>query len=342
MSAEPETPPMLTVSAAPHTHSGATIQRIMLDVIIALSPAMLAATWFFGWHALRLLLVCVIGCVGTEAACRKLMGRNLAIDDLSAVVTGILLALNLPPSLPTAQALFGCIIAIAIAKQIFGGIGYNPFNPALVARVALLVSFPAAMTRWHAPLNPARWSGLSWVIPDASTTATPLDVAKTALASGESLPFSWDASMAMQMFFGNMDGCIGEVSALALLLGGAYMLARRVITWHIPVSYIATVALFAGILRLLDPSHSLPVLFHLLAGGLMLGAIFMATDYTTSPLTRKGQMIYGVGCGLLTMLIRRWGGYPEGVSFAILLMNACTPLINQYTRPNVYGRKAKP
>ncbi len=332
--------PMLTVSAAPHAHSGATIQRIMLDVIIALLPAVLAATFFFGWHALRLVFVCVAGCVFTEALCRKLMGRNLAIDDLSAVLTGILLALNLPPSLPSLQAFFGCIIAIAIAKQVFGGIGYNPFNPALIARVSLLVSFPAAMTRWHAPLHPERWASLAWLLPDASTSATPLDIAKTALTAGETLPFEWNSPMIMRFFVGNMNGSIGEISALALLLGAAYLLARRVISWHIPVAYIGTVALFAGLLRLFDPTHNLPVLFHLLAGGLMLGALYMATDYTTSPLTRKGQLIYGVGCGLLTMLIRRWGGYPEGVSFAILLMNAVTPLINQYTRPGVYGHKS--
>jgi Na+-translocating ferredoxin:NAD+ oxidoreductase subunit D len=330
--------PIFTVSSAPHAHSGASVRGIMLDVIIAMIPAMLAATYFFGWQAVRLLLVCTLGCVGTEAACRKLMGRNLAIDDLSAAVTGILLAFNLPPSIPTLQALFGCIIAIAIAKQVFGGIGYNPFNPALIARVALLVSFPASMTRWHSPLNPARWLSLNWV--DAATTATPLDLAKTALAAGNPLPFDWNASMAMRFLVGNMDGCIGEVSALALLLGAAYMLWRRCISWHIPGTYLATAAVFAGILHLANPSANMPVSFHLLAGGLMLGSLFMATDMTTSPLTKRGQIIYGIGCGFLTILIRRWGGYPEGVSFAILLMNAITPLINQYTQPGVYGHKA--
>ncbi len=333
-----ETVPIYTVSSAPHAHSGASVRGIMLDVIIALTPAMLAATYFFGLHAIRLLLVCVIGCVATEAACRKLMGRNLAIDDLSAVVTGILLAFNLPPSLPTGYALFGCVVAIAIAKQVFGGIGYNPFNPALIARVALLVSFPAAMTRWHSPLNPDRWTSLGWI--DAATTATPLDLVKTAVTSGETLPFSWDGSMAMRFFVGNMDGCIGEVSALALLLGAAYLLWRRCISWHIPGTYIATVAILAGMLRVINPSANMPLTFHLLAGGLMLGALYMATDMTTSPLTKRGQIIYGIGCGLLTMVIRRWGGYPEGVSFAILLMNAVTPLINQYTQLGVYGHKA--
>jgi electron transport complex protein RnfD len=309
----------------------------MLDVIIALVPAMLAASYFFGWHAIRLLVVCVVGCVGVEAACRKMMGRNLAIDDLSAVVTGILLAFNLPPSLPTGQALFGCVIAIAIAKQVFGGIGYNPFNPALIARIALLVSFPASMTRWHSPLNPERWTSLGWI--DGSTTATPLDVAKQAMQAGEALPH-WDASMAMRFMVGNMDGCIGEVSALALLIGAAYLIWKRCISWHIPGTYIATVAVFAAVLRLINPEANMPFTFHLLAGGLMLGALYMATDMTTSPLTRKGQVLYGFGCGVLTMLIRKWGGYPEGVSFAIVLMNAVTPLINQYTKPGVYGHKS--
>lgn len=330
--------PVFTVSSAPHAHSGTSVRGIMLDVIIAMTPAMLASTYFFGWHAVRLIVVCTLGCVATEAACRKLMGRNLAIDDLSAVVTGILLAFNLPPSMPTWQALFGCIIAIAIAKQVFGGIGYNPFNPALIARVALLVSFPASMTRWHSPMNPARWMSLGWI--DGATTATPLDLAKTAIDAGNAIPFDWNASMAMRFFVGNMDGCIGEVSALALLLGAAYMLWRRCISWHIPATYIATVAIFATVLRLVNPAANMPVSFHLLAGGLMLGALFMATDMTTSPLTKRGQIIYGIGCGCITMLIRRWGGYPEGVSFAILLMNAITPLINQYTQPGVYGHKA--
>lgn len=329
--------PIYTVSSAPHAHSGDTVRRIMLDVIIALIPAMLAATYFFGWHAIRLVVVCVIGCVVTEAVCRKMMGRNLAIDDLSAVVTGILLAFNLPPSLPTWQALIGCFVAIAIAKQVFGGIGYNPFNPALIARVALLVSFPAAMTRWHSPLHAARWTSLGWI--DGATTATPLDLAKTAITSGEAIPFTWDGSMAMRFFVGNMDGCIGEVSALALLLGAAYLLWRRCISWHIPGTYIATVAIFASILRIANPESNMPLSFHLLAGGLMLGALYMATDMTTSPLSKRGQIIFGIGCGLLTMLIRRWGGYPEGVSFAILLMNAVTPLINQYTQPGIYGHK---
>lgn len=331
----------LLVSQAPHAHSGASVRRIMLDVIIALTPALIAALYFFGWHALRLPLVCVTGCVITEWACRKWMKRDAGIGDLSAVVTGLLLAMNLPPSLPSGIALVGCVIAIAIAKQVFGGIGYNPFNPALVARVALVMSFPVAMTRWHAPLNPARWQGFQWTVPDAMTVATPLDLVKTAQSLQAPSPLTWDGTTALRFFVGNMSGCIGEVSALALLLGALYLLYRRCISWHIPVSYLATVAIWATLNYAINPETSMPASFHLLAGGLMLGALFMATDMVTTPFTRRGQIIFGIGCGVITMVIRIWGGYPEGVSFAILLMNALTPLINRATRPGVFGNNGK-
>lgn len=324
------------VSTNPHTHSGASVQRIMLDVIIALIPALLLSFHYFGWHAVRLVTVCVVGCVATEALCRKMMGRDLGITDLSAVVTGLLLAFNLPPSLPSGMALVGCVFAIAVAKQIFGGIGYNPFNPALIGRVAMLISFPVAMTKWQAPLNDARWAALTWV--DKTTTATPLGLVKTAMSMDQAAPVtSFDNHTMLNYLMGNMGGCIGEISALALIIGGAYLLWRRVIRWHIPVAYIATVAVCAGLLRWLHPESNMPVLFHLLSGGLMLGAIFMATDMVTSPLTKRGMLVFGAGCGLLTMVIRRWGGYPEGVSFAIILMNAVTPLINRATRPRVFG-----
>ena len=329
--------PQYIVSTNPHAHSGASVQRIMLDVIIALIPATLLSFHYFGWHAVRIVLVCVLGCVGIEAGCRKLMGRDLGITDLSAVLTGLLLAFNLPPSLPCGMALVGCVFAIAIAKQLFGGIGYNPFNPALIGRVALLISFPVAMTKWHMPLNAARWSSLNWI--DGTTTATPLGAVKTAISMNQALPVTWEPPTMLSYLLGNMSGCMGEVSALALLLGGAYLLYRRCITWHIPLAYIGTVAVFAGILHMLNPETNMPVLFHMLSGGLLLGAIFMATDMVTSPLTKRGMLIFGVGCGLLTIIIRRWGGYPEGVSFAILLMNAITPLINRATRPRVFGQQ---
>jgi electron transport complex protein RnfD len=328
--------PQYIVSTNPHAHSGDSVQRIMLDVIIAMIPALLLSFHYFGWNAVRLVTVCVVGCVATEALCRKLMGRDLGITDLSAVITGLLLAFNLPASLPCGMALVGCIFSIAIAKQLFGGIGYNPFNPALIGRVALLISFPVAMTKWPEALNAARWTSLNWV--DATTTASPLGAVKTAISMHQPLS-AWDSPTMLNYLLGNMQGCIGEVSALALLLGGAYLLYRRCITWHIPLAYIGTVAAFSGLLYLINPDTNMPVPFHLLSGGLMLGAIFMATDMVTSPLTKRGMLIFGVGCGLLTMIIRRWGGYPEGVSFAILLMNAITPLINRATRPRVFGQK---
>ena len=329
--------PMFTVSSSPHAHSGSSVPRIMLDVIIALVPALLAAIVFFGIDALRLSVICVASCVLTEALCRKAMGRDLGIADYSAVVTGLLLAFNLPPGLPGWMAVVGSVAAIAIAKQVFGGIGYNPFNPALVGRVVLTISFPTAMTtNWSAWRIPSPLGGV-----DAVTTATPLGLMKTALAAGEPAPYSFDCQTAFDFLVGNMNGCIGEVSAAALILGGAYLLLRRCISWHIPVAFIGTVLLFSGILRVANPATNMPPLFHLLSGGLMLGALFMATDMVTSPVTRRGMLIFGCGCGILTMVIRRWGGYPEGVSFAILLMNAVTPLINRATHPRIFGARRK-
>ncbi|MBT3296721.1 MAG: RnfABCDGE type electron transport complex subunit D [Verrucomicrobia bacterium] len=323
------------VSSSPHAHSGSSVQRIMLDVIIALVPAMAAATYAFGWDAIRLISACVLACVASEGVSRKWMGRDLGVEDLSAVITGILLAFNLPPSLPTWMAVVGSVFAIVICKQLFGGIGYNPFNPALAGRVMLLISFPVFMTTWS-----------TWGIPaplavDAITTATPLGLVKTAIATTGELPFTFNGATALQLFVGNQNGCIGEVSAAALLLGGLYMLVRRCISWHIPVAYLGTVTLFSAILWLHHPQQNLNPGFHLLAGGLMLGAIFMATDMVTSPVTKRGMLVFGAGCGLLTMLVRKWGGYPEGVSFAILLMNAVTPLINRATRPRVFGAVKK-
>lgn len=334
---EPKTaaPLKLIVSSSPHAHSGSSVTGIMLDVIIAMVPAMAASVFFFGWDAVRLITACVGSCVITEVACRKLMQRDNGIGDLSAVVTGILLAFNLPPALPTWIAIVGSIIAIGIAKQVFGGIGYNPFNPALVGRAALLISFPVAMTNWS-----------EWVIPtpigiDAVSTATPLGLLKTSLGAGKGMPFTFDSDTALQFFMGHMNGCIGEVSAFALILGAIYLLWRRCISWHIPTFYIGTVAIGAFLLKTLSPETNMPVSFHLLSGGLMLGALFMATDMVTSPITKRGMAIFGAGCGLLTILIRKWGAYPEGVSFAILIMNALTPLINKFTRPRIFGFRKK-
>ncbi len=323
---------MLVVSSSPHAHEGTTIRRIMLDVIIALVPAFVAAVYFFGWDAIRLTAVCVGTCLAAEALTRKAMGRDIGITDLSAVVTGILLAFNLPPGLPSWMAVIGSLVAVIIAKQVFGGLGYNPFNPALVGRAVLLVSRAPEMTTWS-----------SWQIPcpaanvEAVTSATPLGLVKTALATGGPLPLAFDPRTAVDFLFGNMNGCIGEVSALALLIGGIYLLWRRCISWQTPVFFIGTVLVFATILWRISPLTNMAPLFHMLSGGLMLGALFMATDMVTSPVTKKGMIVFGIGCGLLTIVIRKWGGYPEGVSFAILLMNAVTPLINRATRPRVLG-----
>lgn len=321
----------LYLSSSPHIHSGETTDKVMRLVIYALLPATALSLYFFGLPALKVLLICTLGCVGFEALTCKLMGRAQTIADGSAALTGILLALNLPPSSPWWMALVGAAIAILIGKQVYGGLGYNPFNPALVARVVLLISFPVQMTTWTAPTPIG--SGL-----DAVTTATPLGEMKTAVMLTGELP-QLASSGLTDYLLGNMGGCVGEVSALALLLGGIFLLYKKIITWHTPVSYIGSLILFSGIFWLIDPSRYPSPLFHLLTGGLMLGAFFMATDMVTSPVCSTGMLIFGTGCGLLTVLIRLFGGYPEGVSFAILLMNAATPLIDRYTKPKIYGQQ---
>ncbi len=326
----PASPTAFTVCPSPHAHSGSSVRGLMLDVVVALLPACAAALWFFGRSAALLIATCVATCLATEHLCRLAMRRDRTLCDGSALVTGLLLALNLPPGLPPWQAMLGSVVAIAVAKQAFGGLGYNPFNPALVARAVLLTSFTATMTTWTA----SDWSGL-----DAYATATPLGASKELFKAGALLPFEWDLALYGRMALGNINGCIGETSAVAIALGGLYLLARKVITWHVPVAFIGTVALFAAVLRVLRPELSLPVPAHLLGGGLALGAFFMATDMVTSPVTRSGLLLYGVGCGVLTMVLRTAlsGDYPEGVSFAILIMNAFSPLINRATRPRRFG-----
>lgn len=335
---------VVIVSSSPHAHSGETVSRIMLDVLIALMPALVAAICFFRWQAVRLVVVCVAVCLLAEWICRKVMRRNNTIGDFSAAVTGLLLAFNLPPAIPTWMAIVGSLFAIVIAKQLFGGLGYNPFNPALMGRAFMLISFTGPMTSWSG----SKWmsySGITTASPlvDAVTYATPLNAVKEALKAGNPIPFEFTREMGWQFFFGNMNGCIGETSALALLIGAAYLLVRRVITWHVPVSYIGTAFIFALIMHLSAPQISMPPMFHLLTGGLLLGAFFMATDMVTTPITRSGLLIFGAGCGLLTMVIRTVikGDFPEGTSFAILIMNAFTPLINRATRPKVFGCKPK-
>ena len=324
----------MILSSSPHTHSHASVSRIMLDVILALLPTTAAGIYFFGMPAVWTIAVCVATCIVTEAVCRLLMKRDNTIGDLSCVVTGLLLALNLPAGLPLWMAAVGSLFAIFVAKQVFGGLGMNPFNPALAARAFLLISFTGPMTTWLKPL----W----WKTPEAITTATPLATMKTlfaAEATASATPHGLvNAALSglpsySDLLIGNMPGCIGEVSAIALVLGGLYLLIRKVITWHIPAAFIVTVfvySLFAG---------GAPAMMQVLTGGVLIGAIFMATDYVTSPTTGKGKLIFGVDCGLVCMLIRQFGGYPEGCSFAILIMNAVCPLINRWTQPKPFGAK---
>jgi len=302
------------LSSAPHIRGTETVQRIMLDVLIALLPACVAAVYFFGASAFITILLCVGAALGTEAAIQFFVKKPVTVYDLSAVVTGVLLALNLPPTVPIYIPIVGSIFAVAIVKQCFGGLGNNFMNPALAARAFLLISWPVAMTTWFAP-----------GAVDAVATASPLAV----MANGGTLP------SLMDMFTGNIAGCIGETSALALIAGGVYLLVRRVITWHIPVSYIGMVALIA---LLTGDLYNVP--FHLLAGGLMLGAFFMATDYVTTPVSPRAQIIFGLGCGGITMVIRLFGGYPEGVSFSIIFMNLLTPLLDKVFAPRKFGEVA--
>ena len=305
----------------------------MYGVIIALLPALLVSFYFFGFGSVVVLATSVAACVLLEWAINKFMlknPRNTVLDG-SAILTGLLLGFNLPSNLPIWIIVIGAIFAIGFAKMPFGGLGNNLFNPALVGRAALLVAFPAQMTTW--PKVGQLGSYL-----DAETGATPLSIMKDAIKTGDAsvldqLPSSLD------LFLGNHPdgaGAMGEICALALLLGLAYMLWKKIITWHIPVSIIGTVFVLAGLLHLANPAYADPFAV-ICSGGLMLGAIFMATDYVTSPMTAKGQLIYGVCIGLLTVVIRNWGAYPEGMSFAILIMNAFTPLINNYVKPKRFG-----
>ncbi len=332
-------PKSLLVSTSPHVVNGETIPRIMFNVILALTPACLVSLYYFGYYAAKVLILSTVFCIGMEYVWQKLLHKPVTIADGSAAVTGILLAMNLPPSAPWWLILIGSLLAIIIAKQIYGGLGYNPFNPALVARVALLISFPVQMTTWikATPL----FSGVV-----AETTATPLGMLQAAIKSGGGIPANVMAQIdpnarhLLDWFTGHQSaGSLGEMSALALLIGGLWLIYKRYIHWQVPVAFIGSVFVFTGIFWLIDPSRYFPPTFHILTGGLFLGAFFMATDMVTTPVTRKGVLVFGLGCGLITCLIRLWGSYPEGVSFAILLMNAVTPLLDRWFKPKVFGRK---
>ena len=322
-------------SPAPHAHSGDSVRRNMLLVILALLPAYVVSVIEFGWGALITAAISVAACVLTEWIISRflLKEHKQSIGDLSAVLTGLLLAFNLPSSLDWWIVLIGAVVAIGVGKMSFGGLGQNPFNPALVGRVFLLISFPAQMTTW--PLA----KGFETSYLDAETGATPLYFLKHIMKTGDTslvdqLPALRDA------FLGVMGGSLGEVCALALILGGLFLICTRVITWHIPVSIIATVAIFSWIATPAGMDPQVFVGYELLSGGLMLGAFFMATDYVTSPMTAWGKILFGIGIGFIMMVIRTWGAYPEGMSFAILIMNACVPLLNKF-RPQRFGEKKK-
>ncbi len=314
----------LVVSNSPHIRGGETISKIMVQVLIALLPAAIAAVWFFGLAALEVMALCTIGCVAVEVLWKKAAKQPTdSWKDGSAALTGLLLAMNLSAGAPWWICILGSLLAIGLGKQLFGGLGYNPFNPALVARVALLVGFPQLMTSWVAP-QPGKWLAC-----DALTGATPLALTAKEIAQRPTI--------LSDLFYGNVGGCLGETSALALLIGGAFLLARGLIKWQIPASFIGTVALISGLAHHFNPELTPPALYHVLAGGLMIGAFFMATDMVTSPMTANGALVFGFGCGVITSVIRIWGGYPEGVSFSILFMNALTPLIDRYTIGKPFG-----
>ncbi len=326
---------MLTVSGSPHIHGDESTKKIMYGVVYAMIPAMLVSVYYFGLDALRVLLLASVAAIFFEWLIQKYLIKGpVTITDGSALVTGILLAFNVPSNLPSWMVIVGALVAIGMAKMSFGGLGKNIFNPALVARVFLLISFPVQMTSWPKPQ--AIINGLT----DAITGPTPLGIVKEGLDAGKTMSeITPELPTYMQSLLGQMGGSMGEVSAIALILGGLYMLIRKIITWHIPVSMLLTVVVFSGILWGIDPEHYADPVFHLLTGGMLLGAIFMATDMVTSPMTRGGQLLFGFGVGLLTILIRIWGAYPEGVSFAILLMNAVVPLINRGFKPRRFGVK---
>ena len=328
----------LIVSLSPHAHGTDSVERNMYGVIIALLPTLLVSFCYFGLGSLVVCATSVAACMFFEWAIAKyLMHRQPTLADGSAMITGLLLGLNLPSNFPVWMILVGALVAIGIGKMSFGGLGCNPFNPAIVARCFLLVSFPVAMTSW-----PKAGQWLSYT--DATTGATPLSVMQAAIKSGDASVLSQLPSSVNMLLeplsTGYGAGSIGEVSVVALLVGLAYMLWRRIITWHIPVSILLTVGILSALLHWPNPIYAHPLQV-LMSGGLLLGAIFMATDYVTSPMTRRGQLIYGVAIGALTIIIRNWGSFPEGMSFAILIMNAFTPLINFYVKPKRFGEVAK-
>lgn len=318
----------LTISLSPHVHGGDSVQKNMYGVCIALLPALIASFCFFGLGAVKVMLASVLSCVFFEWAITKFILKRdrLTILDGSAILTGLLLGFNLPSNLPIWIIILGALFAIGVGKLTFGGLGQNIFNPALAGRVFLLISFPVQMTSWSDNV-------LDNI--DGCSGATPLSLMQKAILEKDASILN-DLPSSLEMFLGQTEGSMGEVSALLLLIGCAFMLWRKIITWHIPVSIIATVLVFSGLLHLANPIYANPLQV-IFSGGMILGACYMATDYVTSPMSHKGQLIFGVCIGLLTVVIRNWGAYPEGMSFAIIIMNAFTPLINVYCKPKRFG-----
>ena len=327
---------LLTVSPSPHIHTQLTVKQIMWRVVIAMVPALLISVYNFGISALIITMMAVLFCAITEYVIVKyLLHLEVTLFDGSAVITGMLLAFNVPTNLPIYMLLIGSMVAVGIGKLSFGGLGNNPFNPALVGRVFLLISFPVEMTTW--PLPSGLLAGL-----DAVTGATPLGLLKDGLRSGIAVPeLMTELPSYLSMFLGTYAGSLGEISGLALLIGLIFMLQQKVITWHVPITVIVAVFAFSGLFWLIDPTQYADPVFHVFSGGAMLGAIFMATDYVTSPTSHRGMIIFGVGIGFFTVLIRIFGSYPEGISFAILIMNAFVPLINKYAKQHRYGTGRK-
>ncbi|MFI1745092.1 RnfABCDGE type electron transport complex subunit D [Thalassobellus sediminis] len=327
----------IIVSASPHVHSDRTSKKLMYDVVIALIPAFLVSLYVFGISALIATSVAIASCMLFEYVIQKyLLKTDVTITDGSALITGILLAFNLPATLPIWMIIVGSLIAIGVAKLSFGGLGFNIFNPALVGRVFLLVSFPVQMTMWPTAIEN------NTTLVDAVTGATPLGIIKEGLQYGETMTeIGSKIPSAIDMLFGFTGGSLGEMSAITLLLGGLYLIIRKVITWHIPVTLLASMAVITGIFWFINAEQYTNPIIHLLSGGAILGAFYMATDLVTSPMTKKGMIIFAIGIGLITVLIRLFGAYPEGISFAILIMNAFVPLINKYFKPRRFGNKIK-
>ena len=337
-------PKRLILSASPHIQCAATVRGIMITVLICLIPPAAASIYFFGFNAVRILVLTTLFCMAFEWICCKLAKRTSTLGDYSAALTGVLLALNLPPGVPWWICLIGSFVAIVVAKAIYGGLGQNPFNPAAVARVALLIGFAGPMTAWVSPCQgffpgdekPAQAVVREAQAPDFTTGATPLSRAKMA-KTPEEIRSLETPDLLRQCFFGRTRGSLGETSALAVLIGGIALILLKIISWHIPAAMLGTTLLFTWIVSKADPSLTPGPVFHLCSGGMMLAAFFMATDMVTSPTTRRGKLIFGASIGLIACVIRIWGGYPEGVSFAILIMNALVPLIDRFCYKRPFG-----